>query len=109
MSCGVGRRCGADLALLWLRRRPAAVILIRRLAWESLYAAGVALKKKAKKKKRQFRDQQEGACTSEDNREHGLSEGVTLELRWPLRHRGRVLQDPRPRPGKERVPTVAHQ
>ena len=29
MTCGVGCRCGSDLALLWLWRRPAAVALIR--------------------------------------------------------------------------------
>ena len=34
-----------DLALLWLWHRPAAVAPIRPLAWESPYAAGVALKK----------------------------------------------------------------
>ena len=42
MSCGVGHRCGLDLALLWLWHRPAAVALIGPLAWEPPYAAGVA-------------------------------------------------------------------
>ena len=37
--------------LLWLWRRPAAVALIRPLAWEHPYAAGVALKSKKKEKK----------------------------------------------------------
>ena len=46
MSCGVDRKCGLDPALLWLWHRPAAVTLIRSLAWESLYAAGAPLKKK---------------------------------------------------------------
>ena len=46
MSCGVGHRCGSDPALLWLCYRPAAVALIRPLAWESPYAAGAALKGK---------------------------------------------------------------
>ena len=46
MSCGVGRRCSLDLALLWLWCRPAAAAPIRPLARESLYAVGVALKKK---------------------------------------------------------------
>ena len=47
MSCGVGRRHGLDLALLWLWPRPAAVAPIRPLAWEPSYAvAGVALKSK---------------------------------------------------------------
>ena len=33
MSCGVGRRRDSDPVLLWLRCRPAAVALIRPLAW----------------------------------------------------------------------------
>ena len=45
MSCGVGRRRGWDLALLWLWCRPAA--LIQPLDWEPPYAAGAALKRKA--------------------------------------------------------------
>ena len=45
-SCGVGRRCGSDLVLLWLWCRGAAVALIRLLAWEPPYAMGVALKSK---------------------------------------------------------------
>ena len=53
MSCGVGRRCGSDLAWLWLWRRPAAVALIGPLAWEPPYATGATLKKKKKKKKRE--------------------------------------------------------
>ena len=46
MSCGVGRECGSDLVLQWLWCRPAAVALIRPLAWELPYATGVALKGK---------------------------------------------------------------
>ena len=49
MSGGVGHRHGSDLALLWLWYRLAAVALIRHLAWEPPYAAGVALKSKKKK------------------------------------------------------------
>ena len=37
----------------WLWCRLAAAIPIARLAWELLYATGVALKKKERKKKRQ--------------------------------------------------------
>ena len=48
VSCGVGRRQGSDLMLLWLRRRMVAVAPIRPLAWERPYAAGVAIKKNAK-------------------------------------------------------------
>ena len=44
LSCGVGRRCCSDLALLWLWRRPAALALVRPLAWEPPNAAGAALK-----------------------------------------------------------------
>ena len=49
MSCGVGCTRGSDPTLLWLWRRPAAVALIRPLAWEPPYAIGAALKKKKKK------------------------------------------------------------
>ena len=47
VSCGVGRRLSSDLAWLWLWLwcRPAAVVLIRLLAWELPYAAGAALKR----------------------------------------------------------------
>ena len=48
MSCGVGRRLGLDLALLWLWRRLAAVAPIRPLAWETPYGTRVALKSKKK-------------------------------------------------------------
>ena len=51
MSCGVGRRCGSDQALLWLWCRPTAVGLIGPLAWELPHAANAALKGKKKKKK----------------------------------------------------------
>ena len=44
MSCGVDLRLGLDLVLLWLWHGPAATALIRSLAWETPYAADVALK-----------------------------------------------------------------
>ena len=44
VSCGIGRRCGSDPRLLWLRCRPAAVATIRTLAWEPPYAVDAALK-----------------------------------------------------------------
>ena len=44
MSCGVGRRHGSVLALLWLRHRPAATAPVGPLASEPPYAAGTALK-----------------------------------------------------------------
>ena len=52
MSCGVGRRCGSDPALLWLWlcHRPAAIAVIRPLGWESPYAMGKKTKKKKERK-----------------------------------------------------------
>ena len=50
MNCGVGRRCGSDPELLWLWCRPAAIALIRPLAWEIPRAKGLALKSKKKTK-----------------------------------------------------------
>ena len=52
MSCGVGRRHGSDLALLWLWRRPAAIAPIQPLAWEPPYAEGAALERQKTKKKK---------------------------------------------------------
>ena len=49
MTCGVGPRCGSDPSLLWLWLRLAVVAQILPLAWELLYAEGVALKRKKKK------------------------------------------------------------
>ena len=46
MSCGIGHRCGLDPELLWLWCRPAAIALIRPVAWEFPYVAGAALKEK---------------------------------------------------------------
>ena len=61
MSCGVGCKRDSDLAWLWLWRRPAAVVLIRPLAWEPPYATGAALKSKKKKKDQEYvRNREEG-------------------------------------------------
>ena len=49
VSCGLGYRCGSDLALLWLWCRLAAVAPIRPLAWELPYAASASLKNKTNK------------------------------------------------------------
>ena len=51
MGCGVGCRHGLDLVLLRLWHRPAAVALVRPLAWEPPYAVGLALKRPKTKKK----------------------------------------------------------
>ena len=45
VSCGVGHRCGSDMAWLWLWHRAAATTPIQSLAWETPYAAGAAPKK----------------------------------------------------------------
>ena len=50
MSCGISRRRGSDLALLWLWGRPAATALILPLAWERPYAVGMALKRQKQPK-----------------------------------------------------------
>ena len=47
MSCGVDQRRGSHPVLPW---PPAAVALIRPLAWELSYAMGAALKRPKKKK-----------------------------------------------------------
>ena len=48
---GVGRRCGSDLAFLWLWCRPAAVALIGSPAREPPYAEGAAPKRENTQKK----------------------------------------------------------
>ena len=59
MSCGVGRRHGSDLALLWLWCSPAATAPIQPLAWEPPYAAGAALKDKKTKTKQNKKNNRE--------------------------------------------------
>ena len=54
MSCGVGRRFGSDSALLWLWHRLAATDLIRPLVWEPPCAAGAALEKAKRQKKKKI-------------------------------------------------------
>ena len=55
MSCGVGRKCGSDLALLWLWLWLAATALIRPLGWKPPYAVGAALKSILKKERKEER------------------------------------------------------
>ena len=54
VSCVAGHRLRSDLMLLRLWRRLAAVAPIQLLAWELLYATGMALKGKGEKKKKQL-------------------------------------------------------
>ena len=51
MSCGVGQRCGSDLALLCLWQRLAVVAPIQPLAWELPCATDAALEKAKTKTK----------------------------------------------------------
>ena len=51
VSCGVGHRCGLDLALQWLWYRLASIAQILPLVWDPPYAEGVDLKRQKKKKK----------------------------------------------------------
>ena len=67
-SCGVDRECSSDLGLLWLRRGPEAATLIQPLAWEPPYAAGVALKKKERKKKERIEKSHSPITTPQPNR-----------------------------------------
>ena len=57
MSCGVGRRSGSDLVLLWLWCRLAAVAPMGPLAWEPAYATGAALKEKKERERERERRQ----------------------------------------------------
>ena len=52
MSCGVGRRHSLDPELLQLWRRLVATAPTGSLAWEPPYAAGVALKRQKRKRKK---------------------------------------------------------
>ena len=52
MSCGVGRRCGLDPALLWLWCRLGSTASIGPLAWQPLYAMGAVLKRQKNKNKK---------------------------------------------------------
>ena len=55
MSCGIGHRHGSDPALLWLWCRPEATAPTGPLAWESPYAAGAALEKAKRQKRKKER------------------------------------------------------
>ena len=54
MSCGVGHRHGLDPALQWFWCRLVATAPIQPLAWEPPYAAGAALEKGKKTKKKVY-------------------------------------------------------
>ena len=52
MSCGVGRRCGSDLVLLYLWHKLPATALIQPLAWDPPYSVDMAIKGQKKEKER---------------------------------------------------------
>jgi len=66
MNCGVGGRCGSDLALLGLWDRSAAIAPIRPLTWEPPYAEDVALKAK-KEKEKEKRKKEKGKMSLYNN------------------------------------------
>ena len=64
MSCGVGQGNGSDPTLLWLWHRPSATVLDQPLAWEPLYAVGMALKEQKRKKRNKEKRKQAGIHVS---------------------------------------------
>jgi len=73
MSCCIGCRCSLDPKLLLCRL--AAVAPIRPLAWEFPYAAGVALKRPEKKRKRKDLKRKEKKEGREREREKERKKG----------------------------------
>ena len=79
---------GSDLALLWLWCRPAAVALIRPLAWEPPYALGVALKRPKKKKKKKI-NRNEAICVINRKKKskhpvHIMKGQARMDGRWDV-------------------------
>ena len=77
MSCGVGRRCSSEPALLW--RRPAAAAPVQPLAWQLPHATGAALKSKKKERERERKEgkgkkrRKEGREREEGRKEENVS------------------------------------
>ena len=76
MSCGVGHRHSSDLALLWLWHKPAAVALIRPLAWEPPHVIGAALRQKTKDRKKKKLQQLYQQNTMETERAELILSGI---------------------------------
>ena len=77
MSCGVGRRGGSDLVLLWLWRRPAATAPIRPLAWEPPYATGAAPQRQKAKTNKQTKKKPPRLQTKPQNYSNQNSLAIT--------------------------------
>ena len=78
MSCGVGHRCGLDLALLWLWCRLAATAPIQPLAWELPYATGAALKRQTdgdRRRKEERKREREKERKNERKKEKNNNKG----------------------------------
>ena len=56
VSCGVSCRRDSDPVLQWLWCRPAAIVTIQPLAWESPHAAGMVLKRQKTEKKKEKKE-----------------------------------------------------
>ena len=84
-SCSLGHRCGSDLLLLRLCRRPAAVALIQPIAWELPCAAGGPSKEEKEKKKKKKKKKTGTLKLSTQATEDGISAWTNLECRVPER------------------------
>ena len=71
MRCGVSHRCGTDPTLLWPWRRLAAIAPIGPLAGESPYAAGVALEKTKRPKKKKKKIRGSRVITTQGDKQQG--------------------------------------
>ena len=80
MSCGVGRRYGLNLALLWLWHRTDAAP-IQPVVWECPYAAGIVLKRKRRKERRKERKKGRKEGGREETKEGRKGEGGREEGR----------------------------
>ena len=87
MSCGVGSRRGLDLALLWLWHRLSATAPMRPLAWEPPHAAGVALEKAKRPKKKKKTPEEKLSENQKKKMGHNVVLGLGF-LGTNLVHRG---------------------
>ena len=79
MSCGVIRRCGSDLALLWLWCRPAVTAPIRSLVWEPPFAMRVGLKRQ-KNPKTKNQKTVASPLAIREKRQNGVAMGQTSKV-----------------------------
>jgi len=85
MSCGVGHRHSSDPQLLWLWCRLAAIAPIWPLAWELLYAAGVAQKGPKNQKKTAWGGETEvNEVNTEERQSEQRAEKLELNSKWVL-------------------------